>query len=149
MSSARHIFFRKKKLMRVLNVSPKKNDNYQSNFIIDDPLNRKHRSLTFVDNALHVLYTRVFIRKFPSIFEKPQNYVRPSAMHISNPALIKLMKVLKNNLAKNDIFVYSFSYARTNTGLLWHTAVRPYDNISHLFPLLLIGHIVTYIKGSK
>jgi hypothetical protein len=39
---------------------------------------------------------------------------------------------------------------RQNTGLLWHTAVRPsihasYDNISHLFPLLLIGHIVTYI----
>jgi hypothetical protein len=51
--------------------------------------------------------TRVFIRKFPSIFEKPQNYVRPSAMQISNLALIKLMKVLKNNLAKNDIFVIS------------------------------------------
>jgi 2',3'-cyclic-nucleotide 2'-phosphodiesterase (5'-nucleotidase family) len=33
--------------------------------------------------------------------------VRPSAMHISNLALIKLMKVLKNNLAKNDIFVIS------------------------------------------
>jgi fructose-1-phosphate kinase PfkB-like protein len=59
------------------------------------------------DNALHVLYTRVFIRKFPSIFEKTQNYVRPSAMHISNLALIKLMKVLKNNLSKNDIFVIS------------------------------------------
>jgi hypothetical protein len=79
--------------MRVLNVSPLKNYNYQTNFIIDDPLSRKHRSLTFVDNALHVLYTRVFIRKFPSIFEKPQNYVRPSAMHINNLALIKLMKV--------------------------------------------------------
>jgi hypothetical protein len=37
-----------------------------------------------------------------------------------------------------------------NTGFLWHTAVRPsvhasYNNISHLFPLLLIGHVVTYI----
>ena len=45
---------------------------------------------------------------------------------------------------------HSFLYARQNTGLLWHTAVRPsvhasYDNISHLFPLLLIGHVVTYI----
>jgi hypothetical protein len=35
-------------------------------------------------------------------------------------------------------------------GLIWHTTVRPsvhasYDNISHLFPLLLIGHVVTYI----
>ena len=103
MSSARPIFFRKKIWMRVLNVSPYKNDNYQTNFIIDDPLSRKHRSLTFVDNALHVLYTRVFIRIFPSIFENPQNYVRPSTMHISNLALLKLMKVLKNNLAKNDI----------------------------------------------
>jgi fructose-1-phosphate kinase PfkB-like protein len=28
-------------------------------------------------------------------------------MQISNLALIKLMKVLKNNLAKNDIFVIS------------------------------------------
>jgi hypothetical protein len=42
------------------------------------------------------------------------------------------------------------SNARQNTGLLWHTAVCPsihtsYDNISHLFPLLLIGHVVTYI----
>ena len=51
----------------------------------------------------------------------------------------------------------SFVYARQNTGLLWHTAARPsvhasYDNISHLFPLLLIGHIVTYIvliKGEQ
>ena len=45
---------------------------------------------------------------------------------------------------------HSLLYARQNTGLLWHTAVRPsvhasYDNISHLFPLLLIGHDVTYI----
>jgi hypothetical protein len=45
---------------------------------------------------------------------------------------------------------HSFLYARQNTGLLWHTAVRPsihasYDNISHLFPLLLIGHVVTYM----
>ena len=45
---------------------------------------------------------------------------------------------------------HSFLYARQNTGLLWHTAIRPsvhasYDNISHLFPLLLIGHVVTYI----
>jgi hypothetical protein len=45
---------------------------------------------------------------------------------------------------------HSFLYARQNTGLLWHTAVRPSvhascDNISHLFPLLLIGHITTYI----
>ena len=45
---------------------------------------------------------------------------------------------------------HSFLYAHQNTGLLWHTAVRPsvhasYDNISHLFPLLLIGHVVTYI----
>jgi hypothetical protein len=45
---------------------------------------------------------------------------------------------------------HSFLCARQNTGLLWHTAVRPsihasYDNISHLFPLLLIGHVVTYI----
>jgi hypothetical protein len=44
----------------------------------------------------------------------------------------------------------SFLYARRNTGLLWHTAVRPsiyasYDNISHLFPFLLIGHVVTHI----
>ena len=44
----------------------------------------------------------------------------------------------------------SFAYARQHTGLLWHTAVRSsvhasYDNISHLFPLLLIGHVVTYI----
>ena len=43
---------------------------------------------------------------------------------------------------------HSFLYARQNTGLLWHTAVRPsvhasYDNISHLFPLLLIGQVVT------
>ena len=52
---------------------------------------------------------------------------------------------------------HSFLYARQNTGLLWHTAVRPsvhasYDNISHLFPLLLIGHVVTYIvliKGEQ
>ena len=40
---------------------------------------------------------------------------------------------------------HSFLYARHNTGLLWYTAVRPsvhawYDNISHLFPL-----VVTYI----
>ena len=66
------------------------------------------------------------------------------------------MNVLKNNLAKNDIFVISgygsfiFIYARQHTGLLWHTVVRPsvhasYDNISHLFPLLLIGHVLTYI----
>jgi hypothetical protein len=39
---------------------------------------------------------------------------------------------------------------RPNTGLIWHTAVHPsvhasYDNISHLFPLLLISHVVTYI----
>ena len=45
---------------------------------------------------------------------------------------------------------HSFLYARQNTGLLWHTTVCPsihasYDNISHLFPLLLIGHVVTYI----
>ena len=45
---------------------------------------------------------------------------------------------------------HSFLYARQNTGLLWHTAVRPsvhasYDDISHLLPLLLIGHVVTYI----
>ena len=45
---------------------------------------------------------------------------------------------------------HSLLYARQNTGLLWHTAVRPsvhasYDNISHLFLLLLIGHVVTYI----
>ena len=72
------------------------------------------------------------------------------------------MKVLKNNLAKNDIFVISgygpfILYARQNTGLLWHNAVHPsvhasYDNISHLFPLLLIGHVVTYIvliKGEQ
>ena len=102
-----NIFFSEKKM----NACPKcitvENDNYQTNFIIDDPLSRKNRSLTFVDNALHVLYTRVFIRKFPPIFKNPQNYVRPSAMHISNLALIKLMKVLKNNLAKNDIFVIS------------------------------------------
>ena len=44
----------------------------------------------------------------------------------------------------------SFLYVRQNTGLLWHTAVRSsvhasYDNISHLFPLLLIVHVVTYI----
>ena len=44
---------------------------------------------------------------------------------------------------------HSFLYARQNTGLLWHTAVRPsvhasYNNIFHLFPLLLIGHVVTY-----
>jgi hypothetical protein len=39
-----------------------KNDNYQTNFIIDDPLSRKHRSLTFVDNALHVLYTVVPVK---------------------------------------------------------------------------------------
>ena len=37
---------------------------------------------------------------------------------------------------------------------LWHTAVRPsvhasYDNISHLFPLLLIGYVVTYIVLKK
>ena len=49
---------------------------------------------------------------------------------------------------------HSFLYARQNTGLLWHTAVRPsvhasYDNISHLFPLLLIGHVVTYIVSIK
>ena len=45
---------------------------------------------------------------------------------------------------------HSFFYVRQNTGLLWHTAVRSsvhasYDNISHLFPLLLISHVVTYI----
>ena len=52
---------------------------------------------------------------------------------------------------------HSFLYARQNTGLIWHTAVHPsvhasYDNISHLFPLLLIGHVVTYkvlIKGER
>ena len=73
-------------------------------------------------------------------------------MQISNLALIKLMKVLKNNLAKNYIFVNSFLYARQNTGLIWQTAGRPsvhasYGNISHLFPLLLIviDHVVTYI----
>ena len=48
----------------------------------------------------------------------------------------------------------SFVYARQNTCLIWHTAVRPsvhasYDNISHLFPLLLIGHVVTYIVLMK
>ena len=45
---------------------------------------------------------------------------------------------------------HSFLYAGQNTGLLWHTAVRPsvhasYDNISHLFPLLLKGHVATCI----
>ena len=45
---------------------------------------------------------------------------------------------------------HSFLYSRQNTGLIWHTAVRhsvhaSYDNFSHLFPLLLIGHVVTYI----
>ena len=45
---------------------------------------------------------------------------------------------------------HSFLYTHQNTGLLWHTAVRPsvhasYGNISHLFPLLLIGHVVTNI----
>ena len=49
---------------------------------------------------------------------------------------------------------HSFSYARQNTGLLWHTDVRPsihasYDNISHLFPLLLIGHVATHIVSIK
>ena len=76
-------------------------------------------------------------------------------MQISNLALIKLMKVFKNNLAKNDMDMgHSFFYPRQNTGSIWHTAVRPsvrpsvhasYDNISHLFPLLLIGHVVRYI----
>ena len=47
---------------------------------------------------------------------------------------------------------HSFLHARQNTGL-WHTAVRPsvhasYDNISHLFPLSLIGHVETYIVVS-
>ena len=127
--------------------------------------NRKHRSLTFVDNALHVLYTRVFIRKFPSIFEKSQNYVRPSAMHISNLVLIKLMKVLKNNLAENDIlfvFVISgygpFIFIRPSKYYSIPLFVRPSTprtiTISHLFPLLLIGHVVTYMqcidkRGSK
>ena len=47
----------------------------------------------------------------------------------------------------------SFLYVRQNTGLLWHTAIRSsvhasYDNISHLFPLLLIGHVMAHIvKG--
>ena len=104
-------------------------------------------------------YTRVFIRKFPSIFEKPQNYVRPFAMQISNLAFIKLMKVLKNNLAKNDIFVISgygqFIFIRPSQyGLIMAyrcSSVRPHlvDNISHLFPLLLIGHVVTYIVLKK
>ena len=45
---------------------------------------------------------------------------------------------------------HSFLYTRQNTGLLWHTTVRPsvhasYVNISHLFSLLLIGHVVTNI----
>ena len=45
---------------------------------------------------------------------------------------------------------HSFLYVRQNTDLLLPTAVRPsihasYDNISHLFPLLLIDHVVTYI----
>ena len=40
---------------------------------------------------------------------------------------------------------HSFIYARQNTGLLWHTAVRPSVHISHLFPLLLIGHVATHI----
>ena len=49
---------------------------------------------------------------------------------------------------------HSFLYARQNTGLLWHTAVLPsvhasYDNISLLFPLLLIGHVVTYLALIK
>ena len=49
------------------------------------------------------------------------------------------MKVLKNNLAKDDIFVIS--------GYWPFIFIRPskYDNISHLFPFLLIGHVVTYI----
>jgi hypothetical protein len=65
------------------------------------------------------------------------------------------MKVLKNNLAKNDIFVISgygpFIFIRPSKyGLIMAYPVRPsvhalYDNISHLFPLLLIGHVVTYI----
>ena len=65
------------------------------------------------------------------------------------------MKFFLNNLTKNDIFVISgygpFIFIRPSKyGFLWHTAVRPsvhasYDNISHLFPLLLIGHVVTYI----
>jgi hypothetical protein len=42
----------------------------------------------------------------------------------------KLMKVLKNNLAKDDIFVISgyglFIFIHPSKyGLLWHTAVRP------------------------
>jgi hypothetical protein len=50
----------------------------------------------------------------------------------------------------NEDMGRSFAYARQHTGLLWHTAVRSsvhasYDNISHLFPLLLIGHVVTYV----
>ena len=45
---------------------------------------------------------------------------------------------------------HSFFYARQHTGFSWHTVVRPsvhasYDSISHLFPLLLISHVVTYI----
>ena len=72
------------------------------------------------------------------------------------------MKVLKNNLAKNDIFVISgygpFIFIRPSKyGLIMAYPVRPsvhalYDNISHLFPLLLIGHVVTYIvliKGEQ
>jgi hypothetical protein len=44
----------------------------------------------------------------------------------------------------------SFLYARQNTGycgipLLRSSVHASYDNISHLFPLLLIGHVVTYI----
>ena len=46
---------------------------------------------------------------------------------------------------------HSFLYARQNTGLLWHTAVRPfvhasYDNISHLFPLLLMVYTINWFK---
>jgi hypothetical protein len=75
-------------------------------------------------------------------------------MHINNLVLIKLMNVLKNNLVKNDIFVISgygpFISMRPSKYYGIPLFVRPsvhatYDNISHLFLLLLIGHVVTYI----
>ena len=63
-----------------------------------------------ISSTMHYMYF-ILVFSFANFHPSSKNprimSVRPSAMHISNLALIKLMEVLKNNLAKNDIFVIS------------------------------------------
>jgi hypothetical protein len=76
------------------------------------------------------------------------NGTYPEITNISSLAKLffKSFISLKHLSDYRTVGLSDYSY----TGLLWHTAVRPsihasYDNISHLFPLLLTGHVVTYI----